>query len=404
MKIEKAIRKSLPAHICLYGESSSGKTFTALKLAHGLINKGEKVCVIDTENYRASHYDVDFDFDVINFEAPFSPENYIKAINMIQDNGYKAIIIDSMTHEWDSIGGVMDQAYNKKDKNGKKVEGLLAWQGPKKEHKKLMDCILSSKAHVICCAKAKDKLKQVKTDSGKTEIVSKGFLPIQEGTFMYDMLINIKMLRNGTFQIMKCPRHLYADLKITDTTKYLDEKHGKIIAEWIKQGESLDMDFLKLQREARLVAMEGEAIFKTWFAKLSIEKQNLFSNTFKKELVEIYKNVDTDSAGEEVAIEKVSKLFTPAKAPVEPVKPVEPVAKTDETLVEQVKKLGAEDQRDIDYIKSLISQGIVTNINQVKNVILNNSIIKNKQLAEPKHLEKFKQFLPKSVDNYNLLN
>ena len=116
---------------------------------------------------------------------------------------------------------------------------------------------------------------------------------------------------------------------------------------------------------------------------------------------------------------KVEKKFLPAKAPVEPIKPVEPVKpvepikpvepvkpveETDKTLVEQVKKLGAEDQRDIDYIKSLISQGFVTNINQVENVILNNSIVKNKKLAEPKHLEKFKQFLHKSVDNYNLLN
>jgi hypothetical protein len=67
-----------------------------------------------------------------------------------------------------------------------------------------------------------------------------------------------------------------------------------------------------------------------------------------------YKNADTDSAGEEVAIEKVSKLFTPAKAPVDPVKPVkpvEPVAKTDETLVEQVKKPDAEIQKYNAYIK-----------------------------------------------------
>ena len=98
---------------------------------------------------------------------------------------------------------------------------------------------------------------------------------------------------------------------------------------------------------------------------------------------------------------KVEKKFLPAKAPVEPVKPVE---KTDETPVEPVKKPDAEDQKDIDYIKSLISQGFVTNINQVENVILNNSIVKNKKLAEPKHLEKFKKFLQISVDNYNLLN
>ena len=218
---------------------------------------------------------------------------------------------------------------------------------------------------------------------------------------MYDMLLNIKMVKNGEFKIMKCPKNL--DLKINEKTKYLDESHGKRIAEWIKQGQSLDMDFLKLQKEARLVAMEGEDIFKDWFAKLSVEKQNLFSLEFKKELASIYKNVDTDNTGEEVTIEKVSKLFIPAKAPVEPVKPV---AKTDETLVEQVKKTDAEIQKDkdIDYIKSFIAQHKLTNIQEVHNLIVKNSAIKNKQLAEPKNLEKFKQYLQKSVDNYNLLN
>jgi hypothetical protein len=309
MKIEKAIRKSLPAHICLYGESSSGKTFTALKLAHGLINQGERVCVIDTENHRASHYDVDFDFDVINLEAPFSPEKFIEAINIIQNGGYKAIIIDSISHEWDSIGGVIHTAENSKDK------GLLAWGPAKKAHKKLMDCILSSKAHVICCAKAKDKLKQVKNDQGKSEIIPKGFLPIQEATFMYDMLLNIKMVKNGEFKIMKCPKNL--DLKINEKTKYLDESHGKRIAEWIKQGQSLDMDFLKLQKEARLVAMEGEKTFKDWFAKLSVEKQNLFSLEFKKELIAIYKDVNDAENNDDESVKKISKIFTPTKAPVD---------------------------------------------------------------------------------------
>lgn len=398
MKIEKAIRKSLPANICLYGETSSGKTLTALKLAHGLINQGERVCVIDTENHRASHYDVDFDFDVINLEAPFSPEKFIEAINIIQNGGYKAIIIDSISHEWDGFGGVIHTAENSQDK------GLLAWGKPKKAHKKLMDCILSSKAHIICCAKAKDKLKQVKdVKTGKSEIIPKGFLPIQEATFMYDMLLNIRMVKNGEFKIMKCPKNL--DLKINEKTKYLDESHGKRIAEWIKQGQSLDMDFLKLQKEARLLAMEGEDIFKDWFAKLSVEKQNLFSNDFKKELMAIYKNVDTDNAGEEVVIEKASKLFIPAKAPVETVEvskeidepKVEPAKQVKKPVVE-VKQIAPETQKDIDYIKSFIAQNKLTSIQEVHNLILKNSAIKNKQLAEPKNLEKFKQFLHKSVD------
>ena len=82
------------------------------------------------------------------------------------------------------------------------------------------------------------------------------------------------------------------------------------------------------------------------------------------------------------------------------------MAKTDETLVEQVKKTDAEIQKDkdIDYIKSFIAKNKLTNIQEVHNLIVKNSAIKNKQLAEPKNLEKFKQYLQKSIDNYNLLN
>jgi hypothetical protein len=77
------------------------------------------------------------------------------------------------------------------------------------------------------------------------------------------------------------------------------------------------MDFLKLQKEARLVAMEGEDIFKDWFAKLAIEKQNLFSNEFKKELVSIYKNINDAENNDDESVKKISKIFTPTKAPVD---------------------------------------------------------------------------------------
>jgi len=278
MKIEKAIRKSLPAVICLYGESGSGKTFSALKLAHGLVAnaKNNRVCVIDTENHRASHYDADFDFDVINLEAPFSSHKFIEAIKLAQNEGYGAIIIDSISHEWDGVGGAVYQADNSSLKNK-----LAVWQVPKKEHKRLMDFILSSKCHIILCARSKAKIKQVGKD-----IVEDGIVPIQDKTFLYDMLVVFHMHNKGQAEIIKCPKNF--ELNIKD---YINEAHGKVIADWVNAGASIDLEKLQLQKEARLVATEGYLIFKNWCEQLEQSQKDLLKN-IRDELVEIYKEAD----------------------------------------------------------------------------------------------------------------
>lgn len=42
MKIEKAVRKAIPFIGCFYGKSGSGKTYSALKFAHGLLDPESK--------------------------------------------------------------------------------------------------------------------------------------------------------------------------------------------------------------------------------------------------------------------------------------------------------------------------------------------------------------------------
>jgi energy-coupling factor transporter ATP-binding protein EcfA2 len=298
MKIEKAIRKSLPAVICLYGESGSGKTFSALKLAHGLVAnaKNNRVCVIDTENHRASHYDADFDFDVINLESPFSSSKFIEAIKLAQNENYGAIIIDSISHEWDGIGGAVYQADNSSLKNK-----IAVWQEPKKEHKKLMDFILSSKCHFILCTRAKAKTKQV----GK-EIIEDGIVPIQEKTFLYDMLAVFHMYNKGQVEITKCPKNLQLNI-----TNFLNEAHGKVIADWVNDaGASIDLEKLQLQKEARLIAMEGLSTFIAWHSELDKENQELLVD-IKKELHNICKEADGNVKS------RTNTAFTPTKAPVD---------------------------------------------------------------------------------------
>ena len=80
--IKKSTRKDSKVLISLAGLSGCGKTYSAILLARGLVGPKGKIGFIDTEQCRASLYsDLAGGFDVINMDAPFSPERYIKAVD-----------------------------------------------------------------------------------------------------------------------------------------------------------------------------------------------------------------------------------------------------------------------------------------------------------------------------------
>jgi len=57
--LQPAVKEEVPLFVGLVGPSSSGKTYTALRLAtgiHKVMNQPGGIIVIDTENRRALHY------------------------------------------------------------------------------------------------------------------------------------------------------------------------------------------------------------------------------------------------------------------------------------------------------------------------------------------------------------
>ena len=108
MQLEFATRKKAKIKMALQGPSGAGKTYSALLLAHGLCNIWEKIGVIDTENGSSNLYAHLGPFKVMTLAAPFTPEKYSQALSICIKHELEVIIIDSISHEWEGSGGILD--------------------------------------------------------------------------------------------------------------------------------------------------------------------------------------------------------------------------------------------------------------------------------------------------------
>jgi hypothetical protein len=154
MQILKAQRTRAKARVGISGPSGSGKTYSALLFAYGLVGDWEKICVIDSEVGSSNNYAHLGEFNVLELSAPFSPDRYIEAIKAAESAGMEAIIIDSVSHEWDGKGGCLeinDHLANTKYKGNT----WAAWSETTPRHQKFIEAIVGSKAHIIATSRSK---------------------------------------------------------------------------------------------------------------------------------------------------------------------------------------------------------------------------------------------------------
>lgn len=286
--IKPAVRTRQPALIAFWGGSSSGKTYSALRLARGLVGQQGKIGVIDTENRRALLYagKVGGTWDHMDFQPPFTPERFVEAFRAFENaGGYNCIIIDSASHVWEGEGGVMDQA----DSN--RSPGLAKWAKPKMALKRMVNTLLRSPCHVIFCMRAKMGVAQ-EGRGRDAKIFSTGLEPIMEKNLIYEMLVSVlfgpdhkplfqaageRYWVNPIIPAVKLPEDLQHVVK---PGEYITEATGEAIRVWI-DGASRE-----LLAEAKRVAERGSDAFRGWWPSLSnTDKASLKSHVPELKMV-----------------------------------------------------------------------------------------------------------------------
>jgi ABC-type oligopeptide transport system ATPase subunit len=239
----------------LTGPSSSGKTYTGLRIATGIQSiYGGDIFVVDTEQRRSLHYADKFKFKHVDFQAPYSSLDYLEALRYCKKQGAGVVMIDSCSHEHDGPGGMLEQHeteltrmagndFGKRDRMS-----MLAWAKPKTARRQLITAITTELAMpVIFCFRAKTGTKPAPRGAASRDPIEMGFTSIGADEWLFEMAVNMLFLpgadgvptwesnKPGERLAIKCPTQFRW---MRDLSGPITEDIGVRLAQWARGGVS----------------------------------------------------------------------------------------------------------------------------------------------------------------------
>ena len=228
MELQKAQRKQAVIKMGLQGVSGSGKTYSALLLAKGLVRDWDKVAVIDSENHSADLYAHLGDYSVVNISPAFSPAKYIEAISLCESAGMEVIILDSISHEWDGAGGILDIH------SAMMGNSFTNWSKVTPLHNSFVNKILQSPAHIIATIRSKQDY-VLSERNGKMVPEKVGLKGVTRDGMDYEFTIVLDLDLKHQATASKDRTGLFMD----KAQFMITEETGKTIKEWCNAGINL---------------------------------------------------------------------------------------------------------------------------------------------------------------------
>nr|WP_242596281.1 AAA family ATPase [Enterococcus plantarum] len=324
----------------LTGASGSGKTVSALLIAKGIIEKmfpdlsddeqWEKIGVIDTEHKRSLLYAEATVADVyigeflhLDFEPPFTVDNYIKAFNLMKNSGVEVVIIDSISHAWSGEGGILEQV--EVLSKGKPNMKMVAWAKVAPLEKQFMKLVTGNSVYVIATARSKQAYSMEKDEKGKTTVEKVGLKPDQKDVLEYEFAIALRMDQDHNAEATKDNSNMF-NLPFSVTTEI-----GHKIFDWSDTGVDLEKQQEELITHVTELANKSEEHEKK-FNEMHAQLNNLPLKKFKANVLERMAKVlesvvipepENVEVSSEQKNEEQTQLFDDKKPPIDITEDVE---------------------------------------------------------------------------------
>lgn len=256
-KVQKAEREKIAVKIALMGASGSGKSYSALALATGMVEElsngdnlngtNGRILLANTEGSRGRYYASEFDYDIVDLEPPYNPEMFVELIDYAVDEKYSVLIIDSSSEEWTGRGGCLELQ--------QQAGGTYqAWSRVTPRHNKFVDALTTSPIHIIATMRGKDQYEVEKDERGRVNVKKLGVGSQQRDGMEYYFTCTFSIDQiNHMARCEKDNTHIFEN----EGAVLLNDTYGKKIIKWANSGEAENSDAVKFRENKDAVKYEG---------------------------------------------------------------------------------------------------------------------------------------------------
>jgi hypothetical protein len=294
--VRKAKRQQLIAAVEIAGPSGGGKTLGALLMAYGMmkekypslpeINLWDKIGLIDTEHERSLVYEgmekqgVRIgEFLFVPLEAPYTISRYDASVKALKDAGAEVVVIDSISHAWDSEGGLLDL---QQAKGG----NFQAWRDVNPHYQAFISLITGEKyrVHTIATVRQKQEYAMEQSETGKLQVKKMGLKHVQRDSLEYEFQIVFNVNMEHVATTSKDNSGLFEEVPAK-----LSPDHGRKLIQWLDKG----IDVKGKEEEDRLefirMIRETQSIYEAPVGVVSPvdEKINEIENKMKKKIEDL---------------------------------------------------------------------------------------------------------------------
>ena len=239
----RAERKQAKLRLALCGPAGSGKTYSALLIASGLVEEG-KVAFLDTEAGSGELYADLVEYDYRRLDPPFEPRRYVEAIHSAEESGYQVMIIDSLSHAWSGTGGILDLK-DRATKASRSGNSFAAWREVTPMHNALVDAILRSEMHLLVCMRTKTAWEVQEDARGRKRPVKIGLKPEQREGLEYEFTTVLDLSVDGHIATASKDR-----TGIFDGTFIMPTAEtGKQLRRWLESGTEVEGESKTMMEE-----------------------------------------------------------------------------------------------------------------------------------------------------------
>ena len=225
---KKATKAAAKLRAAIFGPSGAGKTFTSLRVATGLAGSGGRIAVIDTERGSASKYADRFAFDVLELDDQ-TIDGYVAAIREAAAAGYPVLVIDSLSHGWQTLLEEVEKLAKAKYRGNT----WSAWSEGTPLQRKLVQAILAYPGHVLATMRSKTEWTTVDDGRGKKSPQRVGLAPEQGKGVEYEFDLLVEISTEHIANVIKDRTGKFQD-KLLEKP---GEDFGRELAAWLADGE-----------------------------------------------------------------------------------------------------------------------------------------------------------------------